>query len=309
MTPSRTYRIRMAAQLSGVPEVLIRAWERRYGLLQPQRSESGYRSYSVEDVELLRRVKKLTEEGIAIGDAAKMAPALREEIHHRLGPGAPAPAPPTGAEHTRFEQWIAQVIAAAEGFHQDAVDEVLDEALASFSALTVYDRLVVPSLREVGQRWHDRKLGVAQEHLVTEVFRARLLGLLQSGRRRGTRHAICACLPEEDHEIGLIGAALRLQQLGFQVTYLGARTPTGELVRAADELLPEVVAVSAINDQGARAFRGQISQLVRNLPSPTRLMVGGAAADKHAGVCRALGVVVMPTPESWEQFARSQGLA
>jgi methylmalonyl-CoA mutase cobalamin-binding subunit len=105
--------------------------------------------------------------------------------------------------------------------------------------------------------------------------------------------------------MGLIGAALRLQQLGFQVTYLGARTPAGELARAAAELRPDVVAVSAINDQGARAFRSQISQIVRALPAPTRLVVGGAAAERHADVCRALGVTLMPSPESWEQLARA----
>jgi DNA-binding transcriptional MerR regulator len=303
VTPSRTYRIRMAAQLSGVPEGLIRAWERRYGLLNPARSASGYRSYSPEDVELLRRVKKLTDEGIAIGDAAKLAPSLREEIEHQERGPAAAP-----AGQGSFEGWNARVLAAADAFHQGDVEEVLDEALASFSPLIVYERLVVPALREVGQRWHDKRIGVAQEHLVTQVMLARFLGLLQTSRRRGRKLAICACLPEEDHELGLLGAALRLQQLGFQVTYLGARTPVDELVRAAAELHPDVVAISAVNDIEARALRAQLVRIEKQLSGSTRLMVGGAGADRHPDVCKSLGALVMPDAESWEAFARSEGL-
>ncbi|MFY0563924.1 MerR family transcriptional regulator [Archangium lansingense] len=76
----RTYRIHVAAELSGVRVELIRAWERRYGVLTPRRTPSGYRVYTDRDVALLRRLKQLTEEGVSISEAATMLPQLQAEL-------------------------------------------------------------------------------------------------------------------------------------------------------------------------------------------------------------------------------------
>src|SRR5689334_22031267 len=76
----RRYRIQVAAELAGISEGLLRAWERRYRLVKPRRTPAGYRAYSDQEIALLKRVKRLTDEGMSIGDASRLVPAIRREL-------------------------------------------------------------------------------------------------------------------------------------------------------------------------------------------------------------------------------------
>ena len=287
------FRISVVAQMVGISENLLRAWERRYAILQPQRTGGGYRAYSARDVELLRRVKQLVAQGVSISAVVPMLPALRREVKTGGRDSADAP---------RVEQWTKSIVDAAKRDQQPEIFSVLDEAFATLSSVAVLEQLIVPLQRTVGELWHARELSSAQEHLVTHAVRSRLLGLIQSGvMAPSRRHAVCACLPHEDHEIGLLGAALRFRDAGFRVTYLGARTPIDELAALVKTLEPEVVALAQVHSIEKSALTQVLTALHQAMQAGTKVVIGGAGAEAHAELVAELGAMVV-TPDQWPRL-------
>ncbi|HEX8433706.1 MerR family transcriptional regulator [Archangium sp.] len=290
----RTYRIHIAAELSGVRVELIRAWERRYGVLTPRRTASGYRVYTERDVALLRRLKQLTEEGVSISEAAKLLPQLLAELGATKPGAEPSPA--------SIQAWRDEVLKAAEVLDQARVSEVLDEVLGALSPLKAYDEVLVPLQREVGARWHAGAFSVAQEHLVTQAVRARLISLLHTSPERGGRRVVLACFPEEQHELGLLGTALRMRHAGLAVTLLGQRTPAAEVGRAARQVKADLVGLSAVTDPGAQEFEELLSRIQEGIPDGTPVWVGGPVARQYGEVCERLGVHVFEGDDDWSRL-------
>lgn len=296
MSAERTYRIHIAAELSGVSVELIRAWERRYGVLTPQRTPSGYRVYTDRDVAVLKRLKQLTGEGVSIGEAAKLVPGLVAQ----LGATPAVAAPVLEVGHSAVEAWRAEVLAAAEAFDQARVSTVLDEVLAALPPLRAFDAVLAPVLREVGERWHAGHLSVTQEHVVSQVVRARLVCLLHaSPGNAGRRHALLACFPDEEHEIGLLGAALRLRHAGMKVTLLGQRVPAVDVGRAAVALRPDLVGLSAVTNRGAAMFEDMLARIVEGIPRGIPVWVGGSAALANRDICERLGSRCFCEGDDW----------
>ncbi|MBN8469961.1 cobalamin-dependent protein [Corallococcus exiguus] len=296
----RTYRIHIAAELSGVRVELIRAWERRYGVLEPERTPAGYRVYTDRDVALLKRLKALTDEGVAISEAAKLVPQLRAELEVAPALLAESSEARTGSQP---ESWRAAVMAAAEAYDQPRVVRILDEVLTALPPLKAFEDVLVPVQREVGDRWHAGTLTVAQEHLVTQVVRERLVSLLHGAPRGGRKHAVLACFPEEEHEIGLLGVALRLRHAGMRVTLLGQRVPAEGLGEMVARAKPDVVGLSAVTNRGATVFEDVLTRIQAALPKGLPLWVGGPAAQVHAEVCERLGVRLFGHEDDWTRMA------
>ncbi|QDE88243.1 transcriptional regulator [Myxococcus xanthus] len=294
----RTYRINIAAELAGVRVELIRAWERRYGVLTPRRTPAGYRAYTDRDVAVLKQLKRLTDEGVAISEAAKLLPQLMEGLEAEVaGRGAS----PDARLHA--DTWRESVLAAAQAYDQPRVSDVLDEVLAALPPLKAFDEVLVPLLCDVGERWESGTLTVAQEHLVSQMVRARLVSLLHAAPLGRHRHGVLACFPEEEHEMGLLGAALRLRHLGVRVTLLGQRVPAEDLGRAVLALRPDFVGLSTVASRSAQAFENTLTRLRQALPRGLPVWVGGAAARSHQAVCERLAVHVFQGEEDWDRLA------
>lgn len=292
----RTYRIHIAAEMSGVSEGLIRAWERRYGVLKPRRSASGYRNYTDADIEVLRRLKKLTEEGVAIAEAVRLLPQVRREAKEHLE-AREAPRKPPQADQVM--RWRQEVLVAAERLDQQTVEAILDDAMASLPPVAFFEELLVPLQREVGERWHAGTLTVAEEHLVTQAARQRVLTLMHQAPRRAKRHVVCACLPLEDHELGLMGAALRFRHAGWRVTFLGARTPGEHLARVVRAVKPDLVALSAVGSDTREPLAKTLAGIAALLPAETRVVVGGPQALADRDAVRGLAGFSVVDDDGW----------
>jgi DNA-binding transcriptional MerR regulator/methylmalonyl-CoA mutase cobalamin-binding subunit len=288
----RTYRIARAAELAGLSEEVIRAWERRYGVPRPQRTPTGYRVYTEADIAVLRRLKQLTEDGMAIREAAALVPAFEAET-------APAEDARNGAAPAEVARWHRAIVGAAHRLDQAAVDDVLGHAFAALSPLAVYDLLLVPLERELGRTWQDSRLGVTEEHLVSHAVRTRLATILQTGPRAARRHALCACFPEELHDLGLFGAALRLREAGCRITFLGQRVPVKQLVGAMRAVEPDVVALACVTDPGADALRETLAAIAAGRPRRTVIIAGGVAAERHHESFRRAKIDVVAEDADW----------
>lgn len=297
----RMFRIHVAAEMSGVSEGLIRAWERRYGAVKPRRTPSGYRAYTEADIEVLRRLKKITEEGVSIAEAVKLLPKIKRELKLEE---AEAPVLRRVPQAEQFKLWQQQLLEAAIQLDQGRIESLLDEAVSSLPPVVFFEEVVAPLLREVGERWHAGTLSIAEEHVVTQAARQRLIGLLSGAPRRARKHVVCACLPNEDHEIGLLGASLRFRHAGWRVTYLGARTPPEHLGRVVKRLEPDLIALSCINDEGPVQMKRTLEAVREALPDGARVAIGGNAMLQYVDLVRSFGWSVVRGLSDSERLTR-----
>ena len=250
-------RIGEFARRVGVSPELLRAWERRYGLLRPIRSDGGFRLYTSDDADRVSRMKGALDEGLSAAEAARRA--LVEAL----------PTDDVLADSR------GRLVAAAHAYDEPAVHAVLDEAFARFALETVLRELVLPALREIGDEWERGEIEIGQEHFATNVVRERLLALGRHWGRGGGPLALLACPPGERHDVGLISFGLVLRSHGWRILFLGADTPLATLVQACEATSPQLVVVASMDAALLEAEGGGL----RKLGGSTRLALAGAGAS------------------------------
>jgi len=288
--------IRVVAQRTGLSPDILRAWERRYGVVEPVRAEAGPRLYTDEDVERLRLLRLVVEEGRSIGRVSglslgELAALVAEDERHRADAGRErlAAADEGAAEHVR------SALEAVSSMDPVELDSVLVEAALGLGSEAFLERVAVPLMREVGDRWHAGTLGVAHEHLATATVE-RVLGWLTWSwpeRRRGPV-VVVATPSHQRHELGARLCAAVAAEMGWRVVYLGSEVPATELARSAGQRGARLVALSAVFPQGDVAVGEQIRELGRLLPEGVGLVVGGAAAPSYLESIRDAGGLVVP---------------
>ena len=306
------YSIGVASRLSGVPAATIRVWERRYSLPEPGRSEGGHRVYSEADVELLRAVKALVDTGERVGTIAKSDRASIIRRGHDLdsaeGAASPAPTPSSPARSTtavarmpHFDEVLAAVVAAAKSFDTARAAQLLDQPLIGHHPREVVLGLYLPLLHEVGELWHRGELSVASEHFVEKLVTARIHALIVAQPQLDRPEALCACLPGERHEAGLLAAALILHDEGYRITYLGADLPAADLEEVVEGRTPTLVVLSSTippPEPELNAVKGAVRRFIdEQIP----VAVGGLGGSSFGDVD---GVSVVESLDALAQVAR-----
>jgi methanogenic corrinoid protein MtbC1 len=255
-------RIGELSRRSGVSPELLRAWERRYGLLRPQRSVGGLRLYSSGDLERVRAMQRHMTQGLAAREAAALAGQATAEAAPRRA-GLPAFDP---------DQARAQLGDALEAFDEPRAQRVFDELLSIATVDALLADAVMPYLHDLGDRWERGELSVAQEHFASNVLRGRLLGLARGWGRGAGPRALLACPEGERHDLGLIVFGLALRERGWRIDYLGPDTPVESIEEAAQRTEPSVVVLSAV--------RPEPLERVAALVARYRVAIAGAGAAK-----------------------------
>jgi methanogenic corrinoid protein MtbC1 len=165
----------------------------------------------------------------------------------------------------------------AAGAHTAAgAQAVLDRLLAATTVDAALRDVVIPYLEELGARWERGEASVAQEHFASSVLRGRLLGLARGWGLGIGPVSLLACLPGEQHDLGLIAFGLALRARGWRVVYLGQDAPIGTIADTARALEPDLVVVHAVTVIHVTGVANDL----RELASEHRLALGGAAAAK-----------------------------
>ncbi len=242
---------------------LLRVWERRYGLLAPQRTPGGFRLYGDADRERVARMTARLADGFPASVAAQLALAADS------APGIDAATP---APHAM----VADLRAALAAFDEAAANVVFDRALAGYSLETVLGEIVMPYLQELGRLWEVGEISIAQEHFATSIVRGRLLGIARGWGAGGGPTALLACPPGEQHDLGLIVFGLILRTEGWRIFLLGPNTPIATLAEAADNVPagPHRRRVDASAPRHGRAGRDRRPRR----PPPCRTRRPGATA-------------------------------
>lgn len=266
------YTIRQASLRSGVSVPLLRAWERRYGVVAPGRTAAGYRLYDEEAVGILRRMRELVDAGWS---PAQAADALRSgEVPTAVLPEEPA-AVPVGAGGASPATAVSAIVEAARRLDVAALERALDDALLLADLERALETVVLPALVAIGDEWQAGRLDVASEHLASAAVLRRLSLAFQSARQlRAAPTLLVGLPPRSRHAIGAFAFAVAARRAGLGVVYLGADTPRDSWLRAARELRPAAVVVGVTTDDDAAAA----ADLVRAL-GPVPVYAGGAGAE------------------------------
>ena len=186
---SGLYPIRTVANITGVNPITLRAWERRYGLLKPLRTEKGHRLYTQADIDLINQVVELLHKGIAISQAKSYLSNQTPEEQIQ-GP---------------WQGYQQRILQAIIRFDDQAMDNAYNEALSLHPIDMVTTWLVLPLLKTLGDRWANTEGSVAEEHFFSAYMRNKLGARFhhEASRAHGPR-LIAACLPGEHHETGLL---------------------------------------------------------------------------------------------------------
>lgn len=268
--PPAMLRIGELSRRLGVSDHVLRAWERRYGLLRPVRSAGGFRLYSEADLQRVRRMQDHLGRGLSAAEAAQAAIAEAAIAEHQVA------GPVFDAASGQVPEAVRALTTALEGFDEPAAQAVLDRLLGNLTVELVIREVLIPYLRELGDRWQRGAVSVAQEHFASNVVRERLAGLGRGwGRGRGPR-ALLACAPDEQHDIALVAFGVVLHRHGWRIDYLGANTPLHDLTGAVAATRPDLVVLAASAPDLFERVRAELAQLA----GTTRLAVAGAGASR-----------------------------
>jgi DNA-binding transcriptional MerR regulator len=268
-------RIGELARRTGASPELLRAWERRYGLLHPARSQGGFRLYTAADEARIRRMRDYVSRGVAAAEAAQLA--MDAEAAGREAGTPEADVPPAAATPSAsppLQEAARELEEALDRFQEERAHAVLDRLLAAYRIETVLRDLLIPYLHDLGERWARGEVSVAQEHFAANLLRGRLLGLARGWGQGHGPAAVLACLPGEQHDLGLLAFGITLQRRGWRIVYLGPDTPIATIHQATGELAPELVVLTGTVPEPFAAHADAIAGLARQTP----VAVAGAGA-------------------------------
>jgi DNA-binding transcriptional MerR regulator len=269
------YRIGTVARMAGISTHALRAWERRYGVPAPERSEGGARLYSEAEVERLRLLKRAVDRGHAIGRLVPLDRATLERVA-----GAPAPLLPNQSESTR--EIVDEFVAAVREFDGARAEQLLDRAAVLFSARSLVLDVMGPLLVRIGDDWSSGSLCSASEHVGSALVRDRASALMRGlPVEPGAERIVAATPAGEMHELGVMLAATTAKLHGYEVLYLGPNLPASEIALAARASSAGLIALSVIA-LDSEAAAGELAALMAELPTTVSVVVGGPDAQRLA---------------------------
>jgi DNA-binding transcriptional MerR regulator len=252
-------RIGELSRRTGVGVELLRAWERRYGLLHPARSAGGFRLYTPTDERRVRVMQHHLAGGLAAAQAAEAALSDVDDISQR----------DTGGALLEIER--LRLARALDALDETGSQAALDALFAAFTVRTVLGEAILPYLADIGTRWERGDASVAQEHFASNLIRGRLLAIARGWDRGAGPRALLACAPGELHDLPLIAFGLALADLGWRISFLGPDTPIESITDAGAVLRPEAVVIAATIGDGLEP----VSDALRTIASTTRLYLAG----------------------------------
>ena len=262
--------IRTVSILTGVNAITLRAWERRYGLVIPQRTPKGHRLYTQQDVERINRIVELLDQGISVGHVKPLLDRV---------PGV-ATAPSATDVGDTWKDHQDSMLSAIEGFDEQALDRNYNDALSLYPLDIVNQRLTTPLLRLLGERWKKRDTGIAEEHFFSLYLRNKLGARIHHMNQRGNGPLLLlACLPGDLHETGLLFFALAAVDAGYRALILGANTPLQQIPGVLDKRPCAAVVLSGSSKPARGVIDTELPDLIRHIKTP--VFVGGDTAISH----------------------------
>jgi DNA-binding transcriptional MerR regulator/methylmalonyl-CoA mutase cobalamin-binding subunit len=289
------YTIKEASARSGVGAPLIRAWERRYGVVRPARTTAGYRLYDDATINVLATMRALIEAGWTASQAARAisagevpVEAVPVEDRSMAAASEREAAPSAAAEHRA--RTIARFVAAAQSTSPADTEAALDAIFAAGSFEAIVDDLLMPATAALGEAWTAGTLSVAAEHAASAAVGRRLAAVYQAAGVPARPSALVGLPPGGRHELGTLAFAAALRRRGVGVLYLGPDVTVEGWIDVAARTRARVAVIGVVVPADREGAAAVIAAL--QAQAVPIVAVGGAAAGQ--GLAPTDGLLVLP---------------
>ena len=291
------YPIKVVSQMTGLSVHVIRAWEKRYNVVEPDRSDTNRRLYSEEEIEKLKLLNDAVHSGHNIGSIASLSlnelkKLLTKEDYNSTGKkDEVVPFPDSDKS---LAEIMSECMEAIKSYDAKKLESVLLNASAKLTQPILLEELVVPLVYKVGELWHSGEIRVANEHLASSIVRSFLFNLLESYSISDSAPAMISATPRgQEHELGALIAGVVAASSGWKVIYLGASLPAEEISAVVSHLNARVVALSIIYPNDDPHLKRELTKLHQLLPAGVSMIVGGRAANGYLDVLDKIGAVMV----------------
>lgn len=260
------FSIGSVSSMTGVNAVTLRAWERRYGLIQPKRTDTGHRVYSNKDIQNINNILALLDEGISISrvrDALLSIKSSEKEAN---------------SEANHWEKYTKDMLLGVNNFDEQQLEAVYNEAMSLYPVDIVTRELIIPLLQKLGQRWTKVSTSIAEEHFFSSFMRNKLGARFHHRNQKNTGAIIiAACLPGETHEFGLLLLSLAVHEKGYKIILLGADMPLQQISEVVHRTGTKGVLLSGSIESKNKFSSSDLKKLVTDSDVP--VCVGGKISE------------------------------
>lgn len=267
----------MVSRLTGLSTHTLRMWERRHEAVVPERTEAGGRLYSDADINRLKLLKRLVDEGHSIGGIAPLPAEELRAMKAAVPPSPPRPSVPVGGDVLVLRQRFLELV---HRFDMEEAEQLLARAALTLEPRSFLVDLVYPTLEEVGRRWEKQQFRIVHEHAASAVIRSLLATLTRMyPRSPGGKVAVVTTPAGELHEFGALMAALLAAMHGYRTIYLGPNLPVDEMVCVAEQVSADMLLLSVVHAPSDETIAA-LHEVAQRLSSKTTILLGGRAASQ-----------------------------
>ena len=300
------YPIKAAAIKSGLTAHVIRAWEKRYNVLVPNRTDTNRRLYSEKDIEKLILLKRATESGHNIGsiagyDLKALKDLLRDEIQQ------PLPRKDNQTTNTGALFFLNACLNSVKDFDAGSFEKILMKASMQLTQPVFIDFVVLPLLNQIGQFWRNGDIRIMHEHMASAVLKPFLSNLRNSYRPPENAPCLIVTTPlGQVHELGALVISIIAAAEGWQVVYLGPDLPAEEIAAAAIEKKAAFVVLSIVYPADDPYLKIEFEKLKQLLPNQISIIAGGRLAQNYKTILEQIGAYIMDDTNEFRSLLSSK---
>jgi len=288
------YPIKVVSQMTGLSVHVIRAWEKRYHVVEPDRTDTNRRLYSEEEIEKLRLLNDASHLGHNIGSLANLSlselKTLLSKEKNKTSEDR------IGLKHTgtNAEEILSECLESIRNYDTKKFESILIDTSARLTQPVLIEDIIVPLVYQIGDMWHNGELRVANEHLASSVIWSFLFNLLESYSSNTSSPVLVSATPRgQEHELGALIAGVIAASEGWKVVYLGSNLPAEEIGSVVSYLNAKVVAISLIYPSDDPSLPKELKKLKQILTSGVSIVAGGRAAKGYLNVLDEIGAFVV----------------
>ena len=288
------FNTKAVVQQTGIAAPTLRAWERRYMILSPERAQNDYRLYSERDIAIIHWLKAQVDTGMSISQSIALFRHLEQKEEKQEDVDQPpsqqmspleTQTPPDGPRiGTQYNMHAIQerLLSAFNELDEVTASQLMASVLAIYSIEQVCAELITPTLWEIGRRWEQGIITVSIEHFASAFFHGLLTNMFHATPTSNSNPLVIACCaPGEAHALAPLILALLLRRAGLRVAYLGQSIETTGLLQTIKQLSPTLLCIS-VTIGSYLAATIELGQKLQELPSPHPVfIVGGQAFEQH----------------------------
>lgn len=291
MASEPRYSIKAVSRRTGLTPHVIRAWERRYRAVQPERTPSNRRLYSEAQVQRLSLLRRAREAGYSIRNLARLSDRQLGDLLLQEGR---VPAALTLDSDGDAKSLLKRCLKAAAGLDADELAMTLEQSGLALGQPVLIDEVVAPLLQRIGEMWQRGEIKAAHEHPASAVVRTFLGSLLAQFAPAQQAPTLVAATPlGQAHELGALMVAVTAAAQGWRAVYLGPDLPAEEIAAAVRQTRPAALALSLVYPPDDPRIPAQLRRLRRLVPKQLQILAGGRVAKRYAASLKAIQAVLL----------------